>query len=95
MNEPCIGPDDTSFGPVIAVCRRTFDFTVLFEQVILSLLPSVVFILLALAQIASSWNAPAVAKRGHHYKWKLVSCGVQFRILPPLLTIAIDPCRLR
>lgn len=54
MNQPCAGPDDSSFGPAVASCRRTFDFTVLFEQVILSLMPSIVFIVLALAQIAYS-----------------------------------------
>ena len=73
MNEPCEGPDDSSFGPAIASCHREFDFTAYFEQAILSLLPSTVFILLGLIQVTCRWNAPAVARRGRLHKCKLVS----------------------
>jgi hypothetical protein len=32
---------DDTFGPVVSHCRGGFDFTLLFEQAILSILPSV------------------------------------------------------
>ncbi|KAK9415303.1 hypothetical protein SUNI508_02151 [Seiridium unicorne] len=43
---------DAAFGPVVDHCARTFDFTLLFEETILSILPSSVFLFLALVRIA-------------------------------------------
>ena len=39
--------DDTSFGPAVQGCRADFDFTLKFEKIILSILPSAVFIALS------------------------------------------------
>lgn len=39
-------PDD-SFGPVVDECARAFDFTLLFEESILSILPSALLLLAA------------------------------------------------
>ena len=38
---------DASFGPVVKGCDRTFDFTVTFEESILSIIPSVLLIFVA------------------------------------------------
>lgn len=38
---------DASFGPAVEGCDRTFDFTVAFEESILSIVPSVLLILVA------------------------------------------------
>ncbi|KAM0819840.1 hypothetical protein AB5N19_05656 [Seiridium cardinale] len=43
---------DAAFGPVVDHCARTFDFTLLFEETILSILPSSVFLILASVRIA-------------------------------------------
>jgi len=42
---------DNTFGPAVDSCRRNFDFTLLFEEVILLITPSVVFLFLALLRI--------------------------------------------
>ena len=42
----CLNDDD--FGPVVKGCRDDFDFTLKFELIIFSLVPSSLFILLAL-----------------------------------------------
>ncbi|OHE96342.1 hypothetical protein CORC01_08414 [Colletotrichum orchidophilum] len=46
-------PGDFAFGPVVDSCVRKFDFTLLFEDTILSILPSSIFILLAALRIFS------------------------------------------
>lgn len=39
--------DDASFGPIVKGCRGDFDFTLKFEKIVLSILPSVMFIALS------------------------------------------------
>lgn len=41
----CFFADDNSFGPSIAKQCRAFDFTLLFEQAFLSLVPSILLVL--------------------------------------------------
>ncbi|RFU25769.1 hypothetical protein B7463_g10568, partial [Scytalidium lignicola] len=43
----CQQAADDNFGPVVASCVRLFDFTLLFEQAVLSTIPSAVFLVLA------------------------------------------------
>jgi len=40
--------NDQEFGPIVKGCRNDFDFTIKFELVILSLVPNLVFVLVAL-----------------------------------------------
>ena len=54
MGTSIVGCDldgDNSFGPVIAGCREEFDFTLLFEQTVLSTIPAVFAIIAAVASI--------------------------------------------
>ncbi|KAK8101492.1 hypothetical protein PG999_011866 [Apiospora kogelbergensis] len=44
---------DDAFGPAVPECARTFDFTLLFEETILSILPSAVFLILGAIRIAT------------------------------------------
>ena len=57
MNQsiPCL---DDSFGPTISVCRRGFDFTLLFEQSFLSVVPSSLFILISIVRLQILWAKP-------------------------------------
>jgi len=50
-NQTCL--DDSTFGPVVVGCRGDFDFTVLFEQVIFSIVPSSIFILLGIPRLVT------------------------------------------
>lgn len=49
---PALCINDNAFGPAVDGCRGDFDFTVVFEQSILSILPSACFITLALLRLA-------------------------------------------
>lgn len=49
--------NDDSIGPSVLGCRDDFDFTVKFEQLFFSLIPSVLFI------ICSAWRITALVKR--------------------------------
>ncbi|KAF6838319.1 hypothetical protein CMUS01_04702 [Colletotrichum musicola] len=52
-NKSCPSQGDYAFGPVVDPCVRKFDFTLLFEDTILSIVPSAVFIILAALRILS------------------------------------------
>ncbi|KAF6815977.1 hypothetical protein CSOJ01_03246 [Colletotrichum sojae] len=52
-NKSCPSQGDYEFGPVVDPCVRKFDFTLLFEDTILSIVPSAVFIILAALRILS------------------------------------------
>lgn len=43
--------NDYSFGPIVQGCRDDFDFTVTFERIFLSLVPSALFIFLAIGRV--------------------------------------------
>ncbi len=45
--------DDSSFGPSVHGCRGGFDFTLRFEQIFFSILPSSLFIVLGLLRVWS------------------------------------------
>ncbi|PYH86149.1 P-loop containing nucleoside triphosphate hydrolase protein [Aspergillus uvarum CBS 121591] len=47
---------DDLWGPTVHPCRRAFDFTLLFEQSVLSILPSSLFLLLALGRGYQLWQ---------------------------------------
>jgi hypothetical protein len=65
--------DDIIIGPGVTGCRDNFDFTIAFEDSILSLVPSVCFLFLALLRIFHLYGKPSlVSGRGLLYA-KLVS----------------------
>jgi hypothetical protein len=45
-NSSCLPANDDLFGPAVQACRDNFDFTLLFEQAILSIGPSTILLLL-------------------------------------------------
>lgn len=52
MTTSCLQHGDDFFGPQINACERKFDFTLLFEQSILSAAPSALFISFMLLRVA-------------------------------------------
>ncbi|KAI1175807.1 canalicular multispecific organic anion transporter 1 [Nemania sp. FL0916] len=62
---------DTVFGPSVATCRREFDFTILFEEAVLVILPASLFIILSIASLLSSRRKPKVVQPGHLHTVKL------------------------
>ncbi|KAK6213368.1 hypothetical protein QIS74_09370 [Colletotrichum tabaci] len=60
-NNTCVSQGDYDFGPVVDPCVRKFDFTLLFEDTILSIIPSAIFVVLAALRILSLRSQPNVA----------------------------------
>lgn len=60
-------PDDDSFGPVLgpgSTCEA-FDFTLLFEEAFLSIVPCVSFSIIALFHLSRIWKTEI------HVQWRL------------------------
>jgi ATP-binding cassette subfamily C (CFTR/MRP) protein 1 len=71
--------DDNGFGPFIKFPGKvTFDFTLLFEETILSILPSALFLLLIPPRILRLWRAPRKVTGSYLQTIKLVC----FQVFP-------------
>ncbi|KAI1116845.1 putative ATP-binding cassette transporter [Nemania sp. NC0429] len=85
----CTFGDERSFGPVVAECRRGFDFTLFFEELFFKLLPSAVFIVVAFARIAALVRrSPRVVRSGLLYFAKIAVVGVFASLELVLLILA-------
>ncbi|KAI0459697.1 putative ATP-binding cassette transporter [Xylaria acuta] len=72
----CTFEAEKSFGPVVLECRRTFDFTLFFEELFFKLLPSILFLIAAVARITIlARNSPRV-RFGLLYFAKIAIAGV-------------------
>lgn len=67
----CLNDDD--FGPVVKGCRDDFDFTLKFELIIFSLVPSSIFILVALLRCVQLLNKKTIVGARLFLAIKLVS----------------------
>ncbi|KAF5703872.1 Canalicular multispecific organic anion transporter 2 [Fusarium mundagurra] len=75
---------DNNFGPQRA---GVFDFTILFEQSILSLLPTGLFILLVPFRLYILWNNERVTKSGPLLWAKMVTIGIYASLQTALLVL--------
>lgn len=53
-------PGDRLLGPTIEGCRESFDFTIKFEQIFLSIVPSAICIVLCLPRISFLLEKPVI-----------------------------------
>ncbi len=67
---------DEAFGPIVAPCRRTTDFTLFFEECVFSIVPSSIFVVLAILRLFILQLRPSRVQRGYLYKLKLVIYGL-------------------
>lgn len=66
--------DDDNFGPFYKMLgKATFDFTLLFEETILSIIPSVFLLILIPPRIQHLWKSPRKVIRSHLLTSKIVS----------------------
>ncbi len=65
--------NDDTLGPVVIGCRDNFDFTIVFEQSVFSIVPSVLFVALAAARIARLRGKPQVVAARSFQALKIVS----------------------
>ncbi len=68
--ERCL--NDDTFGPIVVGCRENFDFTLVFEQSVFSIIPSACFAVLALARIARLSRKPDVVSARAFQALKIV-----------------------
>lgn len=69
-----LSSNDGSFGPGY---NGEFDFTILFENIFFSIVPSAIGILFCIASLVNDRGSQAVAKRGALLWGKLVSDNIQ------------------
>jgi ATP-binding cassette subfamily C (CFTR/MRP) protein 1 len=79
----CLNDDD--FGPVVKGCRDDFDFTLRFELIIFSLVPSSIFVLVALLRCFQLHKGRKIVDAKPFLAAKLVSnhccaCVVPFQL---------------
>ena len=74
----CLGSADNDFGPAVLGCRNGFDFTLLFEQTILSLVPSLLLLLLIPFRIYQLYTTSTKTIREANVYLKFVSISTSF-----------------
>ena len=72
----CRAIADDFFGPVVDECARTFDFTLLFEESILSILPSALLLFAAPVRLLSLTKRKRVVGGNVFRLVKLVSSSL-------------------
>ncbi|KUJ16558.1 multidrug resistance-associated protein [Mollisia scopiformis] len=85
-NQTCRIGSDNSFGPAIALNCRSFDFTLLFEQIFLSLIPSLFLILLSPIRLATVIRGEVKAVSSPIHSSKIV-IAVVYAILQIVLLV--------
>ncbi|KAI0444796.1 putative ATP-binding cassette transporter [Xylaria telfairii] len=85
----CTFEAEKSFGPAVVTCRRAFDFTLFFEELFFKLLPSILFLVVAIIRIAILVRNSPKVRLGLLYFVKIAIAGV-FASLE--LTILIITC---
>jgi hypothetical protein len=59
---------DDTFGPIVQGCRDGFDFTLLFEDAILSLVPSILMLLASAVRVVQLHARPVLV-HGRSLQW--------------------------
>lgn len=74
--------DDNNFGPFFAIPgKATFDFTLLFEETILSIAPSALLLLLIPPRIIYLWKSPRKVISSYLLTAKIVSSPVYSKMI--------------
>ena len=60
MNSATSCQNDFTFGPAVIGCRGNFDFTLLFEQIVFSIVPAGLFILLSIWRLTVITSSPTL-----------------------------------
>lgn len=89
----CTFADDNTFGPAVVNQCRAFDFTLLFEQIFLSLIPSLLLISSGCLRVVGIFHRGARTLPSRLHGSKLVNTSISKRHADVQLTI-IDICGL-
>ncbi len=75
----CAPNGDAAVGPQVASCLRAFDFTLRFEDLFLSIIPSALFTFVALVRLYLLKRGPKLIFRGGAFQFlKLVRLSHSF-----------------
>ena len=74
--QPCPVHVEQVFGPQVDGCLQNFDFTLLFEETVLSIPASSVFLLLLIPRLFILSRTSVKARKGLLYYVKLVSISI-------------------
>ncbi|KAH9430121.1 hypothetical protein MCOR02_009841 [Pyricularia oryzae] len=88
----CPADADRVFGPAIQGCRSDFDFTLLFQDSVLGILPSSVLIILSASRLVFLARRHAVASLNWLYYSKI---GFNILSFALQLTILVQRCRIQ
>ncbi|RFN51788.1 ABC transporter, transmembrane domain, type 1 [Fusarium flagelliforme] len=92
MDEACRTTTIRSFGPLAAGCNGVFDFTLLFEETILGLLPMLLVLLLGSFRLLALRRREKLLPRNLHFYLKTVSWALHVALdLTLTLVIALSP----
>lgn len=86
----CPTSADAAFGPRVAPCRRQFDFTLLFEDCLFSIAPSIIFFLLAIFRLKVLNKKRRRVRTGYLHRLKIVRSSPITH--GPLITVVIWRC---
>lgn len=75
-NLACPRAVDNSFGPVVSGCRNNFDFTLLFEQSVLTFIPAALLLLVAPLRLLQLHKSDVKTRPASISQLKLVSSCV-------------------
>ncbi|PYI34585.1 ABC transporter [Aspergillus indologenus CBS 114.80] len=82
--------DDASFGPTVQGCRGDFDFTLKFEDIVFSILPSAVFIVFAIPRASLLARKSSIAGNVYLQSTKLTTASIYSILRLVLLILAIS-----
>lgn len=89
MRGQCARVDEDVFGPVVQGCLDNFDFTLLFEETILFVLPASCLILLALA-----WRIPELIRAEGVVRVSILGLSKSVSFLSHQDAILVNTCNL-
>jgi hypothetical protein len=72
MRPDCLLSVEDEFGPIVDGCGSNFDFTLLFEETVLSILPLCITIGLAILRVLQLWRQRVIVNSGFLLPYKLV-----------------------
>ncbi|KAL6701465.1 P-loop containing nucleoside triphosphate hydrolase protein [Trichoderma pleuroticola] len=91
----CSPSFDNVFGPAVALCRRHFDFTILFEESMLSLLPSSIFLIIGCLHLRTKIHETRKTEINWLYFSKQLLIAVCFALEVALLVEYCHPDTFR
>lgn len=76
----CYFEAENAFGPAVNPCRRTFDFTLLFEEIFFRLIPACIFLVAVAIRLYLLYQRPVEVRTSRLHFLKLVSRVIEVMV---------------